>query len=100
MKFNVTREITVVSLNPSEKFNLGYLRINLLQTWYDDRYYRTLHLDTSLIDLDRDSRSQECKKAKSSAAIISQNFRTILDGIWYTVVTRWLMKLMFILSYY
>ena len=34
-------------------------------------------LDTSLIDLDLDSRSQECMKAKTSAAVISQ---TASDG--------------------
>ena len=30
----------------------------------DDRFYWTLHFDTSVADLDFDSRSQECKKAK------------------------------------
>ena len=32
--------------------------------------------DTGLIDLDVDSRSQECEKAKSSVAIISQRFQS------------------------
>ena len=45
--------------------------------WCDDRYYCTLHFDTSLIDLDQDSRSQECKKAKTSGPSISQSFQLI-----------------------
>ena len=36
----------------------------------DDLYCCTLHFDTSLIDLDLDSRSQECDKANNSATII------------------------------
>ena len=32
--------------------HLDVLWINLIQTWYDDRFYCTLHLDTSLTDLD------------------------------------------------
>ena len=35
-----------------------HLWTNLVQTWYDTRYYWTLHFDTSLLNLD--SRSQEC----------------------------------------
>ena len=35
--------------------------MDLIQTWYDDRYYCVLRLDSSLIDLDFDSRSQECE---------------------------------------
>ena len=46
--------------------------MDLIQTWSDDRYYCTLHLGTSLIDLDLDSRSQECEKEKTSAPIASQ----------------------------
>ena len=49
--------------------------------WYDDRYFQTPHFDTSLIDFDLDSRSQECKKAKTSVPIIWID----LDGIWYTI---------------
>ena len=48
-----------------------------IHLWYDDRYLCTLDFDISLIDLDLDSRSQECKKAKSSAPIISQSFPLI-----------------------
>ena len=33
-----------------------------------------IHFVTSLIDLELGSRSQECKKAKTSVAIISQSF--------------------------
>ena len=51
----------------------GYLCINLAQTWYDDRYYCTLRFDTSLSDLDLNSRSQECEQVKSSAPIGSQS---------------------------
>ena len=43
----------------------------------DDRYYLTLHYDASLFDFDLHSRSQECEKAKTSAAYISQSFQLI-----------------------
>ena len=32
---------------------------------YDDRYYCTLHFDTSLINHDLDSRSRYCEKANT-----------------------------------
>ena len=51
--------------------------MDLIQSWYDDRYSCTLHFDTSLIDLDFDSTSQECQKADISALIISQSFQFI-----------------------
>ena len=62
--------------------------ISFLQTWNDDRYYWTLIFDTSLIDLGLDSRSQECKKEKSSVAVISK-FSINLEGMWYAVDTCW-----------
>ena len=46
------------------------------------RYYCTQHLDTSLIDFDLDSRSQDCEKSKTMA-IMSQSFQSF--GMWYTV---------------
>ena len=46
----------------------------------------TLHLDTSLIDHDLDSRSQECEKAQTSAPIISQSF--MLIGMEFGIVLR------------
>ena len=51
--------------------------MDLTQTGYDDRYYFTLHFDTGLNDLDLDSRSQECKEAKTSVLIISRSFQSI-----------------------
>ena len=48
--------------------------MDLIQTWYDDGYYCTLHFDTSLIDLYFDSRSQECEKAKTAVPVISEIF--------------------------
>ena len=51
--------------------------MDLIQTWYDDRYYCTLHFDTSVTDHDLDSRLQECEKTKTSATIISQSFPSI-----------------------
>ena len=62
--------------------------MDLTQTWYDDRHYCTLqfdkslidlalHFDTSPIDLDLHSRSQECKKAKTSVPNISQSFQSM-----------------------
>ena len=60
----------------------------MIQTWYDDIYDCTLHFDTSLIHLDLDSRSQECKKAKTSPPMTSQ-FSIDLNGMWYIVETYW-----------
>ena len=54
-----------------------WMFMNLVQSWFDDRYYRTLRLDTSQTDLDRDPRSQECKKATTCAAVISQSFVSV-----------------------
>ena len=51
--------------------------MDLIQTWYDDRCYCTLHFDTSLVDLNLDSVSQKCEKAKTSASVISQSFQLI-----------------------
>ena len=51
--------------------------MDLIQTWFNDRYNCTLHFDTNVIDLDRDSRSRECEKAKACAPIISQSFQSI-----------------------
>ena len=61
----------------------GCLWIDLIQTWYSNRYYCTLHFDTSLIGLDLYSRSLEHEEAKTS----SQSFQSVLDGIWFTIET-------------
>ena len=53
------------------------VRIKLIQSWYYDRYYCTVHFDISLVDLDLVSRSQECEKATTSARIISESFQLI-----------------------
>ena len=46
-----------------------YELINILvQTWYDDINYCILHLDTSVCDLDLDSRSWGFNNAKTSTA--------------------------------
>ena len=50
----------------------------LIQTWDHDRYYCAVYFNTSLIDLDLDSRSQECEKATTSVPIMSQSFQWIL----------------------
>ena len=49
----------------------------MIQIWCDDRYYCTLHFDTSLFDLDLHSRSQECENEITSAPIASQTFQSI-----------------------
>ena len=54
----------------------GRLQINLIQAWYDDRYYRTLHFDTSQIDLDL-FQGQGCEKATTSAPTILQSYQSI-----------------------
>ena len=52
----------------------GCLVMDLLHARFDDRYSCVLQFDTRQIDLDLDSRAQECKKAKTSATIIMQIF--------------------------
>ena len=73
--------MTAVLLTVSKKLScwnaFEYLRINFIQTWYDGRYYCTVQFDTSLFDLDFDSRSQENEKAKTSAPVISQSFQSV-----------------------
>ena len=82
-----TREITAVLLMSSKTLVcIQMFRISFIQTWYDDRYYCTLHFDTSLTDLGLGSRSQECKKAKTSALSISPLFIN-LNGILHAVET-------------
>ena len=58
----------------------------LVQTRYDDRYYLNCTYDTSLIDLDLDSRTRECKKAKTSVSIISNRFQSI----WFRNHLAWI----------
>ena len=48
-----------------------------IQTWNDDRYYCTLHVVASLTEVDSESRSQACEKAKTSMPVISQSFHLI-----------------------
>ena len=50
------------------------LLMDLNQNRYHSRCFCSLHFDTSLIDLDLDSRSQKRDKAKTFASIISQSF--------------------------
>ena len=44
-----------------------------------------VHYISSLIDLDLDSRSQECEKAKTSCANYLTKFSIDLNGMWYSV---------------
>ena len=64
------------------------LWMDLIQTQYDDRYYCTLHFDTSLIDLylDLDSRSQDCEKANN----FFTNYLKSVQSIWmeFSVLLR------------
>ena len=84
MRFNATREITAVFQTAKKCWHwhaFGRLLINLIQTWYDDRCYCTLHFNISPVDLDHDSRSQKCKKTKPSVPIISQSFQMIWSAV-------------------
>ena len=80
MRFNETREITAVLLILPKHFNID-MPFDIYECiWFKLEMMidtMKLHFDASLIDLDLDSRSQECKKAKISAAIISQIFQLI-----------------------
>ena len=80
VRFMEARGITVLLTAP-KTFNVGMhafgrSHINLISTGYgyDDRYYSTLHCDTSQADLDFDSRSQECEKANTLAPMFSVDF--------------------------
>ena len=73
--------------------------MDLIQTWFDDNYYCTLHFDTSLLDLDLASRSQVCKKAKTSLPIISQGFQPIYVEFCPLLRLNCVMNLILFLSY-
>ena len=64
-------------------FNVG-MRLDVYEwIWFkldmmiDDRYCCTLHFNASLMDLDIDSRSQECKTEKTCVVIILQSFQSV-----------------------
>ena len=69
VRFCETRGISAVL--PSVSFYHWHAFKCLIQPWYGDRYYCTVHFDSSLIDLGFDSRSRECEKANTSVQIIS-----------------------------
>ena len=80
MRFDETRGITAGLLMAlkkppkQQKKNFHDLHSDVYEfIWFKLR----MMIDTSLIDLDLDSRSQECKKAKASAPIVSQSFQSI-----------------------
>ena len=89
-------KITTVYWLRKKNFKLACIQMfikNLIKSWFDDRSYCTLYFDTSLIDLDLDSRSQGCEKANTSAPIISQRFLFDLNRSWFTVEIDGLMNL-------
>ena len=59
--------------------------MDFIQTWCDYRYYCALHFDTSLIDLDLDSKSQECEKAKMMTLIFIQSCSCLRNQTLWTV---------------
>ena len=85
--FKGTREITAVLWTVSKTFKVGMLSDVYewiwFATWCDDRYCCALHVDTSLTDLDLDSISQGCDKAKISAPINLTKFSIDLNGRWF-----------------
>ena len=90
--FIETKEITVVSqttLKKRKPLTLACIRTYLIHTWYGERYYCTLHFDTGLTDLDQDWRSHKCTKAKTSAPIISQSFKSIWIVYCENVLAWW-----------
>ena len=52
-----------------------------------------------ILDLNLDSRSQECKKAKPSAAIISESFQSLLVSLGILLTSAIAMNLILILSH-
>ena len=51
--------------------------MDLIQTWYVDRYYCTFKFDTSLIDLTLIQGHRSATKQKTFASVISQSFQWI-----------------------
>ena len=49
------------------------VQLSIFQTWYDDRYYLTLHLDTSKTELMYDSKPKWSKKENTFVPITSQS---------------------------
>ena len=82
-------EVSPVLLCQKNFYSEMYSDMCLAQIWYNDRNccYRTLHLDTSLSDLDLHSRSQGPERAEN-VPVISQ-FSIDLYQIWCTVETCW-----------
>ena len=85
-------------------------------TWYNNRCYKTVHLNSSLIDLELDSRCKGSGKLKTSAPLITLSSQSIWmkvctwDLVWWTlagigtfrnhflsIFVRWLTPLNFIL---
>ena len=54
-------------------YPFGRLLTSLVEIWYDDRCHWILHFESSLSDLDLDSRSQWCKKANTSKQFLSKS---------------------------
>ena len=75
VRFIERREITAVL--QTVKRTLGLHSDIYEWIWFKFGHYCTLHPDNSLIDLDIDSRSQECEKAKTCVSIISQSLQLI-----------------------
>ena len=69
--------MTAVLLTASKTVNVDMHSDVYESIWYDNRCYCSLHFDTSLTDLDLDSKSQECATAKTSEPITSQSFQSI-----------------------
>ena len=86
MRSDETMEIAAVLMTALSNFNVGMhsdvYEIIFVRTPYDDRYYSTLHFDTSLIDLDLDARSQKCKNQR----LLRQFFPKVFNRFGWNLV--------------
>ena len=62
----------------------GCLQMELIQTWHDDRYYCTLHFDTSLTYLELDSRSQV-----QESKIFCDNYLQVFNRFEWNLIYYW-----------
>ena len=81
MRFREARKLTALLLTVSQNLNVCMHLDSFESVWFKvGMMIDTIKLyicSTSLLDLDLDSRSQECEKAKTSAPTISKSFQLI-----------------------
>ena len=77
------KEITVVILTVSKSFMV--IQTDLVQTWYDDRHYWSLHFETILSDIDLDQGHKDARKQNLLHLLCDR----VLNGSGWDLVCCW-----------